>query len=151
MKLIEMEKQFTERMPFMWSKTRIGQSNHKLKLEKAREMRNNPTRAEAQMWEILNWKVPNFPEHVFYRQSIQFGYILDFYCPTLRLGIEVDGQVHIGRERYDSLRDANLAQKNIQMYRFSNEDVLYNPQGVATQICKIIRARYRRRVENGHA
>ncbi len=59
------------------------------KFEKAVEMRNNPTRAEAKMYSILySDVVPKFPEHKFYRQSVKFGYILDFYCPTLHLGIE---------------------------------------------------------------
>ena len=109
------------------------------KFDKAREMRDNPTPAEARMWEILKREViPNFPEHIFYRQSIQFGYILDFYCPTLRLGIEVDGDIHDDRKRYDWQRDTNLARRRVQVYRFSNADVFNNPQGIATQLCQII-------------
>ena len=58
-------------------------------------MRNNPTTAETKMYNILySSVVPRFPDHKFYRQSVKFGYILDFYCPTLHLGIEVDGGVH---------------------------------------------------------
>ena len=109
-------------------------------------MRNNPTRAEARMYEILYSEVvPKYPEHKFYRQSVQFGYILDFYCPTLRLGLEVDGSVHDGKERYDSHRDGVLARKKIQVFRFGNSDVLYDPHGVATRLCQIVqeKANYR--------
>ena len=110
------------------------------KFDKAREMRNSPTPAETRMWEILTRRViPNFPNHIFYRQSVQFGYILDFYCPTLRLGIEVDGGIHDDRKWYDWQKDTNLARRRIQVQRFSNADVFNNPQGLATQLCQIIR------------
>lgn len=112
---------------------------NQFKFEKAREMRDNPTLAEEKMYELLySQVVPNYPQHIFYRQSVKFGYILDFYCPTLRLGIEVDGSVHYGREAYDIHRDAVLARKHIQVYRFRNDEVLYSSQAVATQICQII-------------
>ena len=112
---------------------------NQFKLEKAREMRSNPTRAEEKMYELLYRQVvPNYPQHIFYRQSVKFGYILDFYCPTLRLGIEVDGSVHYGRETYDRYRGDVLARKQIQVYRFSNDEVLYSSQAVANQICQII-------------
>ena len=110
---------------------------------RATEMRNNPTRAEAKMYDILySQVVSKYPEHIFYRQSAKFSkymyYILDFYCPTLNLGIEVDGSTHNDRETYDEHRDAVLGRKNIQVFRFSNHDVLYDPQGVATRLCQIV-------------
>lgn len=109
------------------------------KFDKAAEMRNNPTQAEARMYEILYSEVvPKHPQHVFYRQSVQFGYILDFYCPSLRLGIEVDGATHYGRESYDTHRDAVLCRRNIQVFRFKNEDVLYNPTIVASRLCQLV-------------
>ena len=86
------------------------------KFENADEMRNNPTPAEERMWDILNSSVtPNFPEHVFYSQFLQYGYILDFYCPTLKLAIEVDGGSHNNRQGYDWERDSHLAR---WAYRF---------------------------------
>lgn len=110
---------------------------------RATEMRNNPTPAEAKMYRILySDVVPKYPEHKFYRQSVKFSrhryYILDFYCPTLHLGIEVDGSIHDNRENYDENRDAVLGRKNIQVFRFSNSDVLDNPQNVATRLCQIV-------------
>jgi len=109
------------------------------KFDKAAEMRKNPTPAEAKMYEILYQSVvPKYPENIFYRQSVQFGYILDFYCPKLRMGIEVDGSIHDGREAYDRNRDAALARRNIRLYHFSNDDVLYNPQEVAFQLSQFV-------------
>ena len=107
------------------------------KYQKAVEMRNNPTPAEASMWEILRRQVyQNFPDYIFYRQSVQYGYILDFYCPRLRLGIEVDGYVHDENEQkeYDYYRDNSLARHGIEVHRYSNDEVLYYPQETADKI-----------------
>jgi very-short-patch-repair endonuclease len=112
------------------------------KYYKANEMLNNPTPAEMQMWAILYWNViPYFPMHIFYPQSVQYGYILDFYCPTLQLCIEVDGSVHNLRKEYDWMRDSNLAGWGIQVFRVSNSEVFNNPQGVANQINQIIQSK----------
>jgi len=109
------------------------------KFEKAYEMRHNPTPTETRMWEILKAQVmPNFPNHIFYRQSVAYGYILDFYCPTLRLCLEIDGGIHDDQRRYDRQRDSNLARWGIKVLRTRNEVVLNNPQILATQLCKII-------------
>lgn len=109
------------------------------KFEKAYEMRHNPTPAEARMWEIIKAQVmPNFPNHIFYRQCVAYGYILDFYCPTLRLGLEIDGSIHDDQTRYDRQRDSNLARWGIQVLRTHNEVVFNNPQILASQLCKII-------------
>jgi very-short-patch-repair endonuclease len=81
-------------------------------------MRYNPTKAEARMWDTLHNQVyQNFPEYVFYRQSVQFGYILDFYCPRLRLGIEVDGYMRDEQKEYDYYRDNTLARHGIETRR----------------------------------
>ncbi len=104
-------------------------------------MRRNPTRAEAKMCEILYQTLSSqYPEHVFYSQSVNSGYILDFYCPTLRLAIEVDGSIHEGREEYDRHRDIVLYRKNIQVFHFGNCDVLNNPQNVTFQLSQIIQS-----------
>jgi very-short-patch-repair endonuclease len=109
-------------------------------------MRHNPTRAEAAMWDILSGQIrQRFPDHIFRRQYVQYGYIIDFYCPTLRLGIEVDGYVHDEHKDYDYCRDNRLARHGIDVFRFSNDNVLYNSQAVASDLCQIIEVRSRHR------
>lgn len=72
-----------------------GRRTAPFKYDEAYRMRHNPTPAEARMWEILKYRVkPRFPKHFFQRQVPFYGYIIDFYCPTLRLAIEVDGGIH---------------------------------------------------------
>jgi very-short-patch-repair endonuclease len=105
-------------------------------------MRNNPTSAEAAMWDILRRQVyQNFPNYIFYRQSVQYGYILDFYCPRLRLGIEVDGNVHDANEQreYDYYRDNTLARHGIEVHRYSNDEVLYRPLETADKIYQTLK------------
>jgi very-short-patch-repair endonuclease len=112
------------------------------KFEKAAEMRNNPTKAEAAMWNIIRSQVyQNFPNYVFYRQSVQYGYILDFYCPRLRLGIEVDGSVHDTNEQkeHDYYRDILLTRHNIEVHRYSNDDVLNHPEETTSKIYSVLR------------
>ena len=102
-------------------------------------MRNNPTAAERRMQEILNLSViPNFPEYEFESQSVQYGYILDFYCPTLRLAIEVDGGSHNNRQGYDWERDTHLTNHGIQVLRTTNTQVFANPQDLVNSLNKII-------------
>ena len=112
------------------------------KYEKATEMRNKPTPAEVSMWEIIRRQVyQNFPDYIFYRQSVQYGYILDFYCPRLRLGIEVDGDIHDKQKEYDYNRDNTLARYGIEVRRFSNDEVLYNPQITTERIYQTLRSK----------
>lgn len=111
------------------------------KFDEAYRMRYNPTDAEARMWEILKYQVqPNFPDHIFYRQSVQYGYIVDFYCPKLRLGLEVDGGVHRDKDQvtYDRVREKHLKRKGIDVRRVSNVDVFKHPEEVAKELCHII-------------
>ena len=133
-------------MAFYSKRRRYYRRSDPTKFEKAVEMRNNPTRAEAKMYDILYSEVvPKYPQHIFYRQSVKFGYILDFYCPTLHLGIEVDGYIHNEQKQYDSHRDNALARHGIHIFRFSNDDVLYNSQAVTSDICQIVEVRSRHR------
>ena len=74
--------------------------------------------------------------HRFRRQHPAGPYVLDFYCPELRLAIELDGGQHsfaagIGR---DQCRDAWLATHGVEVLRFWNSDVIENMTGVLEKI-----------------
>src|SRR5437588_667126 len=64
----------------------------------AQSLRRNATTTEQALWARLNHR--QFLGLKFRRQHIALGYILDFYCPEYRLGIELDGV------RHDATRDA---------------------------------------------
>jgi very-short-patch-repair endonuclease len=109
------------------------------KFDEAYRMRHNPTPAEARMWEILKYQVmPKFPNHIFRRQYVHYGYILDFYCPTLQLAIEVDGGIHNEQREYDRTRDSHLSRHGIKVYRFQNTMVFNESEFVASELCRII-------------
>ncbi len=60
----------------------------------------------------------------------------DFYCDELNLVVEVDGEVHLGRENYDIERDVELQRRGVKVLRFRNEQVLNNIE----QVLALIRA-----------
>jgi very-short-patch-repair endonuclease len=138
-------------MPY-YRRRRYYRRSDPAKFDKAYEMRHNPTRAEAAMWDILRGQIrQRFPDQIFRRQYVQYGYIIDFYCPTLRMGIEVDGYVHDDQKKYDIRRDRRLARRGIHVFRFSNDNVLYNTQAVASDLCQIIEVRLRHRNYSANA
>jgi len=54
------------------------------------------------------------------------GYIIDFYCPRLKLGIEVDGEVHKSpnQKTYDEQRSEELMQYGVHIIRFWNSEIM---------------------------
>src|SRR5580693_4643001 len=89
-------------------------------------MRAKPTHAEAAMWALLR---ANQAGATFRRQITLYGWIVDFYCPTLRLVIEVDGSAHDSEEAQlrDAQKESVLAKHGLKVIRFENEDVLKYP------------------------
>ena len=65
------------------------------------ELRTRLTPAEAAFWNLV--KNSKLDGRKFRRQHSVGKYILDFYCPSERLGIELDGHIHFNKkaERYD--------------------------------------------------
>lgn len=97
----------------------------------ARQMRKEPTEAERKLWSILRAK--RLQGWKFRRQQQIDRYIADFVCFEARLIVEADGSQHAESEA-DGIRDAYLQQRGFRMVRFWNNDILNNPDGVATAI-----------------
>lgn len=86
-------------------------------------MRKTPTEAEQLLWkELRERRLDNLK---FRRQQPIQGYILDFYCEEVRLGVEVDGGIHMKKEQimYDQQRSEYLAEYGIKIIRFTNDQV----------------------------
>ncbi len=68
----------------------------------------------------------------FFRQYGNGPYILDFYCPELKLVIELDGGQHNKKDHqeYDLIRTTFLVAQGIHVLRFWNNEVLANRGGV---------------------
>ncbi len=88
----------------------------------ARILRQNMTLAEKKLW----FEFLSVYEYRFIRQKIIGNYILDFYCQKLKLGIEVDGETHLGykEEKYDQSRTEELEKLGIKILRFWNDDIM---------------------------
>ncbi len=100
--------------------------------ELARQMRRNPTLAEAELWKHL--RARKLYGIKFRRQHPFFSFILDFYCKEYKLIIEIDGDSHANRFVHDMLRDQRFQQEGYTILRFTNEDVLYSIQTVLKKI-----------------
>jgi len=63
---------------------------------------------------------------------------MDFYCPTLRLAIELDGAVHEApmAEARDEIRTRFLNEQGITVMRFKNEVVWRNPEVIVEEIVR---------------
>ncbi|WP_439651153.1 endonuclease domain-containing protein [Pontibacter harenae] len=72
----------------------------------------------------------------FRRQHSVGNFILDFYCPSEHLAIELDGQVHqhAAAEQADIERDQALQELGIKVIRFENKEVFNNLQAVLHEI-----------------
>jgi len=86
-------------------------------------LRSNSTAPEAILWRALKGKQVNGLK---FRRQFGLGpYVLDFYCPEIRLCIELDGEVHKSYEQsqYDEIRTRFMASNNINVIRFENDVV----------------------------
>ena len=100
------------------------------------QLRSNLTPAEAYLWkELQNSKLSN---RKFRRQQSIGNYIVDFYCPSEALAIELDGEVHNNEvaQQYDQERDLFIAYYNIKVIRFENKQVFENLDWVMEEIKK---------------
>lgn len=99
-----------------------------------KELRNNLTPAEAKLWTLLKGKQMNGRK--FRRQHSVGNYILDFYCPSERIAIELDGQGHfeVSQAEYDYERDLFLEAFGIRVLRFENKWVWNNPDGLLEEV-----------------
>jgi very-short-patch-repair endonuclease len=86
-------------------------------------LRKNSTKAELLLWKQLRGKKLN--DTKFKRQFGVDKYVLDFYCPEVKLAIELDGEPHTGKDaiEYDKIRTAFLNSIGIKVIRFKNEDL----------------------------
>ena len=98
----------------------------------AQENRRAPTPEEKKLWyDFLR-------HHPFqFRRQKSFGcYIVDFYCSSAKLVIEIDGSQHFSEEGkvWDENRTAYLNSLGLQVIRFTNQQVNADFEGVCSMI-----------------
>jgi len=89
--------------------------------ERAKELRKEMTQEERKLWYMF---LKNHSER-FLRQKVIDNYIVDFYCPSKKLVIEIDGSQHYTAEgiEYDEIRTEVLNAYNLEVIRFSNWEI----------------------------
>tara|TARA_R110001583_G_scaffold162719_1_gene314976 strand:- start:30497 stop:30925 length:429 start_codon:yes stop_codon:yes gene_type:complete len=114
-------------------KRKIIWYNPKLK-DFAKELRNNSTKSEIVFW--LKLKNKQLYNYKFIRQKPVDNYIIDFYCPELALGIELDGYSHELVEVFhkDLKKEKRLNELGITILRFKDEQVFNDIENVIKEI-----------------
>jgi len=106
--------------------------------QRRRELRRNQTKAEQTFWAHVRDR--RFLGLKFVRQYSAGPYILDFYCPKLKLAVELDGGQHTENDNkeYDAARSAYLKSQGIDVMRSWNHEVLQETDSVLDMIAQKI-------------
>ena len=106
---------------------------HPLIFKRAEELRNNQTESEELLWNYLR---KNQLGLKFRRQHPASFYVLDFYAHSIKLAIEIDGNIHLLEEvkKNDSIRQKHLEELGIHFLRFTNVQIKENLEEVIHSI-----------------
>ncbi|MBL4656344.1 MAG: DUF559 domain-containing protein [Bacteroidia bacterium] len=108
--------------------------NYKYLKQRRKDLRSNLTPAEAILWKAL--QASKLDNRKFRRQHSIGNYIVDFYCSTEKLIIEVDGKIHddYSVSLHDEKRSEFLIAHGFRKLRIVNEDIYENIEGVLQEI-----------------
>jgi len=110
--------------------------------EMARAMRREPTEAEKALWtRLANQKLGGFK---FHRQVVIGSTIVDFACPARWLVVEVSGQANA---EVSAIQDKKLADVGIRVLRFTDAQVLDDPEPLVAAILEELKKPFDRRAE----
>ena len=107
-------------------------------VQRRKLLRRNAPEPELFLWSKMKGK--QLSGYKFRRQFSIDHYSLDFYCPRMRLDVEVDGKHHESRDTQESdqVRDKYLKSLGIEVLRFTNEEVLERVDTVITKISETL-------------
>lgn len=108
--------------------------NHKYLGERRKELRKSLTPAEAILWKSLQRS--QLKGRKFRRQHSIKNYIVDFYCASEKLIIELDGAIHLdfAQQNYDYERTVILEGLGFKIIRFENKLIFENLSNVLKEI-----------------
>ena len=104
------------------------------KVELSRELRKSMTKAETHFWNaVRNKKLFGLK---FRRQQIIAGFVVDFYCNSIRLCVEIDGDVHnlAEQKEYDEEKDKKIKYHDLRVLRLTNDEVMNDFEKVIQKI-----------------
>ncbi|WP_336951762.1 MULTISPECIES: endonuclease domain-containing protein [Sphingobium] len=88
---------------------------------------------------LARLRANRFENQQFTRQTIIAPYIVDFASKAAKLIIEIDGDTHSAKDRYDARRTEFLESLGYRVIRFGNPDVVGNIEGVLSVIAQALR------------
>jgi very-short-patch-repair endonuclease len=102
-------------------------------------LRRNMTKEERHLWYDF---LKTYPVQ-FNRQKVIGSYIVDFYCHTARLVVELDGSQHLDdtNSPYDAFRTEYLNNLGLVVMRIPNNEIWTNFPGVCEAIDQIVQER----------
>ena len=106
-----------------------------------RALRQHATAAERALWSILrDRRLGGFK---FRRQHHLGSFVVDAYCHSARLAVELDGSVHDdpARAAYDAERQQKIEALGVAVLRLRNDDVTERPEVAASAILEACRGR----------
>lgn len=103
-------------------------------LKRSKNLRRNQTPAENKLWSLIRNK--QIGGYKFRRQHVLFSYIVDFYCHSEKLIVELDGPIHNSTKarEYDQKREAWLLANGYKIIRFKNAEIFENQEKVLQEI-----------------
>ena len=112
----------------------LNQTNNPQLRKNARKLRREMTKEERRLWYDFLKQLPLTVN----RQKVIGRYIVDFYCASAKLVIELDGSQHYESEgtASDWERDYALNQLGITVVRYSNSDINRNFDGVCADLLR---------------
>ena len=132
-------REMCEREPLaeaFWLRTLTKIFNRFSEREKRQYLRSHAPEAEKLLWNKIRRR--QVADTKFRRQYGVDRFVLDFYCPELKLAIEVDGPTHKDQEEYDDIRQQFVESLGIQFLRFTNQNIYQDLEGVVNAIRKEI-------------
>ena len=110
-------------------------SNPKL-TEFSKTLRKNMTKEERRLWYDFLKNLPNTVN----RQKVIGDYIVDFYCASAKIAIELDGSQHFEEEheKTDKKRDAELNKLGLRVIRYTNDDIKKHFYDVCTELAEVL-------------
>lgn len=111
---------------------------HQKMTEIARQFRKEPTPSEAILWQALRGK--QVEGRKFRRQQPIGPFVVDFYCPSERLVVEVDGLIHESQQEADVWRQQLIESLGIRFVRVTAAEVEQHLAGVLAEIRRAFNA-----------
>lgn len=113
--------------------------NKKELKETRRHLRKNQTYTEKIVWLYLRNR--QMDGYKFRRQYSVDKFVINFYCPKLKLAIEIDGSIHNepGQKEYDAKRQEYLENFGIKFLRLTNGEIDGNPNKAFMKIENFIK------------